>query len=430
MPQIRFTDTNLKTLSADATTWFSDPSVKGLRLCVTAGGTKTWYANRWDPTVQKVRQVKLGQWTPQGKHCAWAKKEVARVGTSIEDGAVLTKKEEAAKEAKEQAEKPSALPTLGEALDQMIAHKSNPGRETISRKRPMSKTTVTNYRSSFRRYLSKWANVPVDALPIFEISSHLDTLQVTKPQAAQRAAGVVSAVVNHVAKVAKQDLKAPGLTDPTATRSRAAEGGDIDMTIPLSARWTDIQSVQDPILRAVMEITVYTGLRARPLLELTWDRVYQVEVQGGLAWAINLDKPVKHQLEDREVVLGDDAGRIIERLRALRVDGCPWVFPSTKCDAAGRRVHLFSIPTVGQTTGNTARHYWMPIARTHLSLASMKWLALHSLKGEGLGMAGHYGKPTHQEQYEAANVIGSKINALLAIKVSPANVVEMGRVRA
>jgi integrase len=322
------------------------------------------------------------------------------------------------------------LPTLGEALEQMITFKSNPGREKVSRKRPMSKTTITNYRSSFKRYLSKWANVPVDALPTFEISSHLDALQPTKPQAAQRAAGVVSAIVNHVAKVAKQDLKAPGLTDPTATRSRAAEGGDIDMTIPLSARWRDIQSVKDPILRAVMELTVYTGLRARPLLELTWDRVSQVEVQGGLAWAITLDKPVKHQLEDREVVLGDDAGRIIERLRALRVDDCPWVFPSIKCDADGRRVHLFAIPTVGQTTGNTARHYWMPIARTHLSLASMKWLALHSLKGEGLGMAGHYGKPTHQEQYEAANVIGSKINALLAIKVSPANVVEMGRVRA
>lgn len=60
MPQIKFTDTNLKTLSADSTTWFSDPTCKGLQLCVTAGGVKTWYVNKWDSTAQKTRRVKLG----------------------------------------------------------------------------------------------------------------------------------------------------------------------------------------------------------------------------------------------------------------------------------------------------------------------------------------------------------------------------------
>ncbi len=48
MPQIKFTDTNLKRLSAHKTTWFSDSDVKGLQLCVTARGTKTWYVNKWD----------------------------------------------------------------------------------------------------------------------------------------------------------------------------------------------------------------------------------------------------------------------------------------------------------------------------------------------------------------------------------------------
>ena len=41
MPQIKFKDSTLKTLSADKTTWFTDPDVKGLRLCVTKGGAKT-----------------------------------------------------------------------------------------------------------------------------------------------------------------------------------------------------------------------------------------------------------------------------------------------------------------------------------------------------------------------------------------------------
>jgi len=61
MPQIKFKDSTLKTLSADKTTWFTDPNVKGLRLCVTKGGVKTWWVNKWDPSTQKTRAVKLGR---------------------------------------------------------------------------------------------------------------------------------------------------------------------------------------------------------------------------------------------------------------------------------------------------------------------------------------------------------------------------------
>ena len=83
MPQIKFTDTNLKTLSADSMTWFSDPTCKGLQLCVTAGGVKTWYVNKWDSAAQKTRRVKLGQWSAQGKHTAWAKKQVGKTAHDI-----------------------------------------------------------------------------------------------------------------------------------------------------------------------------------------------------------------------------------------------------------------------------------------------------------------------------------------------------------
>ena len=66
MPQIKFTDANLRLLSAQKTTWFTDPKVKGLRLCVTSSGVKTWYVNKWDPNGQKTRQIKIGRWTRQG----------------------------------------------------------------------------------------------------------------------------------------------------------------------------------------------------------------------------------------------------------------------------------------------------------------------------------------------------------------------------
>lgn len=424
MPQIKFTDGEVAKLKVDATTWFTDPAVKGLRLCVTAGATKTWWVNKWDPVSQKVRSVKLGQWANRGTHCKWAKDQVGLVAHSITSGEVRSRAEKAVEAAKEaEVAKASALPTLGQALDEFIALRSNPARKNITGKRPMSETTIADYRSSFKKHLKQWGDVAVDQLPVHAISNHLNLLQLEKPQAAQRAAGVLSTVLNFVSKSSKLDLKVPGLADPTATRSRAGEDGDIDMSIPLADRWKDIQSVEREVIRLAMELTVWTGMRARPLLELTWERVYQVDVEGGKAWAVNLAMPVKHQADDREVVLGDDAGRIIDRLWAIRRDDCEWVFPSHRFDKDRKRVHLYSIDTVGQTTGNTARHYWMPIARTHLPLASAKWLALHSLKGAGFGMLGHYGKPGHQEQYEAANVIASVIKKQLG--VLPANVIEI-----
>ncbi|MFQ1702714.1 hypothetical protein ACJ5NV_19190 [Loktanella agnita] len=63
MPHIKFTDTNIGAIpTPDKTVWYTDPKQKGLRLCVTKTGVKTWYVNKWDPTANKVRSVKLGQW--------------------------------------------------------------------------------------------------------------------------------------------------------------------------------------------------------------------------------------------------------------------------------------------------------------------------------------------------------------------------------
>lgn len=74
-----------------------------------------------------------------------------------------------------------------------------------SGKRPMAETTVKAYRGSFDKHLSKWADVAVNALPIFEIATHLNELQNDKREAAQRAANVASSVIKWVGRVASVD---------------------------------------------------------------------------------------------------------------------------------------------------------------------------------------------------------------------------------
>jgi hypothetical protein len=57
MPQIKFTDTTIGKLKVDAITWYSDPTAKGLQLCATPAGVRTWYVVKWDPASQKTRPV-------------------------------------------------------------------------------------------------------------------------------------------------------------------------------------------------------------------------------------------------------------------------------------------------------------------------------------------------------------------------------------
>jgi hypothetical protein len=69
MPHTTFTDKNVGAIPVlDKTTWYTDPAVKGLLLCVTKGGTKTWWVNKWDPTTEKTRAVKLGQYPREQAH--------------------------------------------------------------------------------------------------------------------------------------------------------------------------------------------------------------------------------------------------------------------------------------------------------------------------------------------------------------------------
>ena len=147
MPNIRFTDKNLKTLSADKTTWFTDPACKALRLCVTAGGTKTWWVNKWDPMAQKVRAVKLGQWANQGTHCAWAKGQVGKVAHDIEQGNVKNRAEKAVAAEAVEAEK-AGIPTLREAFELEVEN-----RLTLDDAYggPRAAETMQNYRSPLVR---------------------------------------------------------------------------------------------------------------------------------------------------------------------------------------------------------------------------------------------------------------------------------------
>ncbi|MEP4194611.1 MAG: tyrosine-type recombinase/integrase [Aliishimia sp.] len=410
MPHIKFTDSTLKVLVVDKTTWFTDPSCKGLRLCVTQGGTKTWYVNKWDPTSQKTRSVKLAQWANKGPHCRWAKDQVGKVAHDIATGNVFTREE------KEVSQVALGIPTFRDALEQYIEHRTTARQSGRVR---MMEGTAYEYRGSFNKHLTRWADVHVDELPILEINQYLNALQIDTPNAAHLAASVAGATVRFINRLCALALPIPSLLDGTRMKSRV-QTGKLDMSVPWLDRKQEIDAIKNEHIRLAWMITWYTGFRGRSLRSLTWNLV---DFDAG---TVTFNR-MKRQEVEREIVIADDVVRLFKRLREIRCDDCDWVFPSRRV-VSGARGHLDVLDRLPTTAAGDLRHLWMSTAREVAPRHVHRWLAQQTMTDNDLRMLGHYGQPSHEEQKRSANAIASAINVQLG--APPSSVVELKRKRA
>ncbi|GIT86176.1 integrase family protein [Roseobacter sp. OBYS 0001] len=409
MPQITFNDRAVAKITTDKTTWFTDSTVRGLRLCVTKTGTKTWWVNKWDPTKQKTRAIKLGQWANTGTHCAWAKKQVGATTLQIVEGHAITRNERAAEKQK------LGIPTFGEAFDQYIEHRMG---ARASGKKPMVEKTAKDYRHTFNRELGAWAHVHVDELPILEINQHLNALQLRVPHSARMASTVAGAVVRFVNKFCALALPIPSTLDNTVTRSRV-ETGKLDMTVPLSARWAEIEQVKNDHIRLWWMVTTLAGFRQETSRALSWD---DIDLELGV---VTFSRS-KHTY-DREIVLSDRVVALFKELHEIKMDDCNWVFPSRRI-IGDVRGHIGQVDAIGEdvvTRAGDVRHYWMSAGREHAPTHVLRWLAQQTLTAGDLNMLGHYGKPSHEAQRAAADAIA---NALWRqIEAAPLSVVALKR---
>ncbi len=407
MPHIKFSDSNLKTLSADKTTWFTDPDVKGLRLCVTKGGVKTWWVNKWDSEAQKTRAVKLGQWANQGTHCAWAKKQVGKALLEIQEGNVLTKGERELERAK------LGIPTFADALEQYITHRTT---ARASGKARMMETTARDYRNSFKNHLSQWGDIHVDELPILEINQYLNKLQESRPNAAHLAGSVAGAIVRFINRLCALALPIPALLDGTKMKSRV-ETGKLDLSVPWVDRKAEIDGIKNEHIRLCWMLTWYTGFRGRSFRSLTWD---QVDLEEG---TVTFDR-LKRQESSRTIALSDDALRLLKRLKEIKYEDSGYVFPSRRV-VGDTRGHIDVLDRLPKTLPGDLRHFWMTVAREVAPRHVHRWLAQQTMTDNDLRMLGHYGAPTLKEQKAATEAIAVAINK--QFQNVPSNVVEIGR---
>lgn len=408
MPQIKFTDTTVAKLKTDTTTWYSDATAKGLRLCVTAGGVKTWYCNKWDPKTQKVRQVKLAQWASKGTHSAWAKDQIGKVVLDVKEGRVKTKAETAVARA--------GIPTLREAFDKEMGFR---------RTRPASlggaihARTDDSYCRAFDKYLATWADDKMDEIDTAAIQRMLDDLVNEKPFAAHKVNVVLGITFKRAERMLNKPL--PTLTPKLATLPKMQQR-EIDFTIPWSKRWAEIQAIENEHIRLLWQIRWFTGQREEMLRALKWS---DIDLEAGTVMATTGQKKVK---EKRLIAVADPVKGWFRRLWEIRFDDCDWVFPSRR-RIGDLRGPLDRLDRLALTAPGDVRHLWDEATHdVDTREMVLRWLTGHTLDGAETKSLGFYGTVPVERQRKVANEIARVIER--RCEASPANVVEMGRVRA
>lgn len=408
MPQIKFTDTNLKTLSSTApVTWFSDPTVKGLQLCVTSGGTKTWYCNRWDPAAGKTRRVKLGQWNTKGTHCAWAKEQALKVMAAVHEGTVQTKAEKAVVDA--------GVPTLREAFEEDMRHRRS---RTKSQGGAITEETEAGYRATFNRYFSTWADVKVDRVDVAAVQKHLDNLVLKLPFAAHKANVVLGLAFKRAERMTMRRFDAI----PSLERNPKMQQREVDYSIPWADRLAEIEGIENEVIRLCWLLKWHTGMRSRMLRGLRWS---DVDLDAG---TVRVTTGLKKVAGDRVIALSSRSLDMMRRLHDIRADDAPWVFPSRRIVGEARG-HLDTLDRLPLTSEADLRHLWNEATQdVDTREMVLRWLcgqALTSAETKNLGL---YGQVPVERQRKVADMISSVIDARCGIV--PKTVIEIQRNRA
>ena len=408
MPQIKFTDTNLRALSSDQpTTWYSDPTVKGLQLCVTAGGTKTWYVNRWDPVAGKTRRVKLGQWNPKGTHCVWAKEQVLRVMSDVREGTVLTKTEAKAERA--------GIPTLREAFEADL---------TARLKRPdalggaITEETAKAYRRTFENHLKVWAEVKVDQVDVAAVQRHLDNLVLRMPFAAHKVNVVLSMTFKRAERMTLTRLDAI----PSLEKTPKMQQREVDYSVSWADRLAEIGAIDNEHIRLCWLLKWHTGMRSRMLRGLRWSNI---DLKAG---TMRVTTGLKKVSGDRLIAMSARSLVMFERLDEIKLPDCDWVFPSRRV-VGEERGHLDQLDRLPLTSESDLRHLWNE-ATQEVDTREMvlRWLCGQSLTSAETKNLGLYGQVPVERQRKVADMISSVIDARCG--TGPKTVIEIQRNRA
>lgn len=366
------------------TIMYSDPSVKpdpdarGIRLAV--GATKkTWVLSK--RIDGKVRSVTLGAWPDLPT--VYAARDVAK-----EKMAAITTRTD---------DRSTGIHTLRDAMDSHIEQSD------------ASELTKTYYREQIDRHLAKLFDRPIDELTLPDLERALAPYVDAngKPTSTQQH---LRQIIGTAFKRASVVRRIPNVADALKKVKYRARNNkvkfDVDDAWP-ALDLIDAKKQKNLVIGTAWEVMLFTGLRAKNVIELRWEdidldsaRLRVAELKNGTEGAFPI------------------ADRVVEALRALPRHS-EWVFP--QYDTAKHIYHPQQLKGDGvRMTPHDARRLFTTAAR-RLRLPSY---IIDQLRGDvekGVQDIYDQGSMSHAD----ANAIAKQIEVECGA-VPASNVVQMG----
>ena len=275
--------------------YYYDDVCRGLAVCVTASGTRTFYlARRIGPDWERQRLGVFPQMTIEQ-----ARKQADKLNADVAAGV----------NPNDAVRRERQAWTLGEVFEQYLTVPTR-----TRSKRPKAPKTVHSYRLLWNAYLSNWAHRKLPTIQRDEIEKrHNELGESIGHHTANRCIVLVKALFNHAL-----DCGFPGQNP--ASRVRLFEEQSRERFLQVDELPRFLQAIADEPnekMRDFFLLCLYTGQRRGNIQEMRWE---QLNFPRRL-WQIPKTKSGRH-----ECPLIDAAMEILERRYQSRGDS-PWVFP-------------------------------------------------------------------------------------------------------
>lgn len=272
-----------------------DARARGLTICVTWTGAKTWYVSRW--AAGKSQRIRLGEYPGMALEAARKRAE--------EIGALIARGEDPSAPLRKRREEP----TLGEVFDWWVEYHGRPSRRSYER-----------YVDRFENGAGHLRNQPISKITRSLLRDlHAKVGKKHGPVSANRLIQTISAVLGKAITHEKIDGPNPAKgieLFKELSRDRRLTASEVG---PLMAA---IEQETNHNLRDLVLLALYTGARKSNVLAMRWD---EIDFKAR-TWRIPLTKNGKPQvvpLETPELALLDVRRKVIKS---------PWVFPGNAED--------------------------------------------------------------------------------------------------
>ncbi|MDX1945236.1 MAG: site-specific integrase [Pirellulaceae bacterium] len=279
-----------------------DEQVRGLAICVTPAGTKTFYVVRRIPSLDgrpsKVEFCKIGPWPTYTVEMA--RDEAARINGKVADGINPNDKRRAARQA----------PTFRAVFDEFI---NLPTRTKA--KRPKSAATVKGYRQQFELYLAPWHTRQLSTVTRPDVEKlHNELSKAHGIYTANRVLALVKAIFNAAIDLewfaANPAARVPAFEEQSRDRFLQAD--------EFPKFWAALEAEPSEKIRDFVKLALFTGQRRSNVLAMKWA---DLNLERAV-WTIPQTKTGRH-----DVPLTAEALDVLRRRYEARGES-EWVFPA------------------------------------------------------------------------------------------------------